>query len=214
MKLSSVALLLVLSASPAGKMVLVPGDKKSKPFKLDATEVTVADYGTCVKAGKCTPPSTTGLDPCNWGVRGKEQHPVNCVDWYQADAYCKAQGKRLPDQAEWQRAASNGGRTRYPWGDSNPDNTHAQWRYQRDGTAEVGTHPAGATPSGIHDLSGNVSEWMSNDYNKKFRNDGVKEVRGGAWDDSNERSLLAKHQNANPPDLRVAGIGFRCAQDP
>ncbi|MEN9799136.1 MAG: hypothetical protein RL653_2832 [Pseudomonadota bacterium] len=184
-------------------MVSIAGGGSVGSFKLDATEVTVAAYGACVKAGKCTEPKTGGN--CNWRQGGKEQHPINCVDWMQADAYCKAQGKRLPDQAEWQFAASNGGRTQFPWGDSSPDATRAKWN-SSDGTAPVGSFPAGATQSGIQDLSGNVSEWMANDYG------GGKEVRGGVWDDVREEYLRASFRFRLDPSRRLDYYGFRCAQ--
>jgi hypothetical protein len=190
-------------SSPVAGMVSVAGGGGVRPFKLDVTEVTVAAYAACVKTGKCTEPGT-GFK-CNWSVGGKEQHPINCVDWMQADAYCKAQGKRLPDQTEWQFAASNGGRTQFPWGDSSPDVTRAKWT-SSDGTAPVGSFPAGATQSGLQDLSGNVWEWMANDY------DGVKELRGGSWLSNNPDLLRASDRYRIGATFRFGDVGFRCAQ--
>ncbi len=106
-----------------GRLALPGGN--GRPVQLDVTEVTVAAYAACVRAGKCTEPDTGTY--CNWHEDGKEQHPINCVDWLQADAYCKAQGMRLPTGAELQFAASNGGRSQYPWGDAKPDSTRARW---------------------------------------------------------------------------------------
>jgi hypothetical protein len=196
------------SGKSAGMVVIMEGNEgffglgRKEPVKLDVTEVTVAAYAACVKAGKCTEPDTGGN--CNWRQSGKEQHPVNCIDWMQADAYCKAQGKRLPDQFEWQFAASNGGRTQFPWGDSSPDATRAKWNLS-DGTAPVGSFPAGATQNGLQDLLGNVWEWMANDY------ESGKELRGGSWDDGRGEGPRA-YRNWNVATYRADNYGLRCAQ--
>jgi formylglycine-generating enzyme required for sulfatase activity len=107
-----------------GQIVLV------KPFLLDTTEVTVAAYAECVRAGKCRPAAATiekkwtkveapevWSSQCNRDRADKADHPVNCVDWDQARAFCAWRGKRLPTSAEWEWAARNGSKaTRYPWG--------------------------------------------------------------------------------------------------
>jgi len=127
------------AACPTG-MALVPGgtyrmgseagDSDEQPvhevevarFCLDLTEVTVSDYAGCVSSGKCMPANTGGS--CNAGVAGRENHPINCVDWNQADAYCQAQGLRLPTEEEWEYAAKGGDEDRrYPWGAAPPGPT-------------------------------------------------------------------------------------------
>ena len=178
-------------------------------FQLDKTEVTVAQYEACMAGGGCTSPYR-----CNWGSTGKETHPVNCVDWNQATAFCTWAGKRLPTEVEWQWAASNGGTTTYPWGTTAPDDTHAQWSgvSSKTGTAQVGAHPAGATTGGIQDLSGNVWEWTSSDYQA---GQPYKVVRGGSWGDYGGNYLRAAYRYFNYPDLRFSYYGyygFRCAQ--
>ena len=197
----------VLTAKPgSGKsagMVSVAGGGKVGSFKLDVTEVTVAAYAACVKAGRCTEPGTG--DRCNWRQGGKEQHPINCVNWNQAVAFCTAQGKRLPSEEEWEWAASNGGRTQFPWGNNSPDDTHAKWR-SSDGTSPVGTHPAGATASGLQDLSGNVREWTAS------ADGSYKVIRGGSWLNDNENYLRAVYRDVNNPGYRYSLNGFRCAQ--
>jgi formylglycine-generating enzyme len=89
------------------------------PFSLDTTEVTVAAYAACVASERCSRASQGDL--CNAGQPGRESHPINCVDWDQAEAYCKATGKRLPTEEEWEWAARGGERGwKYPWGDDPP----------------------------------------------------------------------------------------------
>jgi formylglycine-generating enzyme required for sulfatase activity len=178
-------------------------------FKMDKTEVTVAQYAACVTAGQCSAPNTVAN--CNWQVAGRDSHPVNCVDWYQATAFCTWAGKRLPTEVEWQWAASSGGTTIYPWGGTAPDDTHAQWSgvSSKSGTAQVGTHTAGNTAGGIQDMSGNVWEWTASEYSPGA---GVKSIRGGSWYDANENYLRAAYRAYVSPAERFYRRGFRCAQ--
>ncbi len=162
---------------------------------IDVTEVTVAAYGACVAKGACTEPERNGDDQpspvlfqssCNWKhPSDRSQHPVNCVTWDQAVAYCESVGRRLPSAAEWEWAARGGTKgSAYPWGEAAPDGTNANacgkecakgptTPYSTDGeplypaddgfpeTAPVGSFPKGDNPWGVHDLAGNVWEWTS-----------------------------------------------------
>ena len=151
-------------------------------FEIDRTEVTVAAYRACVEAGACTPPDVA--EGCNWDREGRELHPVNCVDWEQAKAYCAFRDARLPTEWEWEKAARGSDGRRNPWGDAPADCRVAVLDEgggngcgAGDTTFEVGSRPAGATPEGVVDLIGNVWEWTST-----VREGGPSPaVRGGAW---------------------------------
>ncbi|MEW5851782.1 MAG: SUMF1/EgtB/PvdO family nonheme iron enzyme [Myxococcota bacterium] len=170
------------------------------PFELTAVEVTADAYQRCVDAGACAPASTH-RPTCNFGRRG--DHPINCVDWSQAQAFCRWAGARLPTAAEWEFAARSGG-TR-PWGDAPVTTARAQYD-AAEGTSAVGTHPSGATPSGLQDMLGNVWEWTASDYPT-----GGKEARGGGWYYSAKHMRVSNRVRLSPSD-KDAGVGFRCAR--
>jgi len=176
-------------------------------FQMDKNEVTVAQYAECLDAGACTSPGQ-----CNWNSLGKELHPINCVDWNQASAFCTWAGKRLPTEIEWQWAASNGGTTTFPWGELAPSDSHAQWSgvSQKAGTAQVGTHPVGNTASGLQDMSGNVWEWTSNKPTTGTQTTAY--VRGGSWTIVEAQYLKATYRGFNDPSASTDRYGFRCAK--
>jgi hypothetical protein len=145
-------------------------------FCMDVTEITVDAYAVCVKAGKCSADhlgelssdgqSFSASNTCNYGVSGRGNHPINCVDWGQAATFCHEQGKRLPSEEEWEWAARGESQGRvYPWGGATPD-FQACWSgvNKRTGTCPVASFPDGDAPGGIHDLAGNVWEWTSSKY--------------------------------------------------
>ena len=133
-------------------------------FWLDITEVTNAAYGECVATGKCRPhdpknAARNGYD--DRAFRGPNQ-PVSGVSWDDAAAYCGFRDKRLPTEAEWERAARGDDRRTYPWGDEPPTAEHGV--FSSPVTADVGTHAKGAGPFGHLDLAGNVWEWCADLY--------------------------------------------------
>jgi len=159
-------------------------------FCIDRTEVTVAAYAVCLEqGGPCAVPFDRHPN-CNWkgGVprAGRENHPVNCVSWVDADVYCRwrtgctGRGCGLPSEAQWEFAARGPGRSprKYPWGAASPDCTYANWgeyaEVEGDGqcvgeTVPVCSTPAGNTPGAdLCDLSGNVWELMRDYYAPDF----------------------------------------------
>ncbi|MEB2314150.1 MAG: formylglycine-generating enzyme family protein [Sorangiineae bacterium] len=141
-------------------------------FLLDRTEVTNAAYLEGVKAGACRMYRTDAAVSFHAGPDRDFRHPeqpVSAVSWDDAKGYCEWRGRRLPTEAEWERAARGDDGRRYPWGDEPPDpKRHGCWGSSPPPcggrTAPVGSYPAGAGPYGHLDLAGNVWEWTADYY--------------------------------------------------
>ena len=220
-------------------------DEKSKKkmevesFWIDQTEVTVAEYKRCAEAGTCraqglNQPSWEGKDQtewawaCNWGQSGRENHPINCLNWDQAKGYCEWAGKRLPNEAEWEKAARGTGGWKYPWGnegyasgtkvaniaDETAKKQFPDWPVAVGyddgyvGTAPVGTFPAGMSPYGALDMIGNVWEWTSDWYSEENK---TRAARGGSWRALPKRAR-ASYRGGHDPGVRHMLIGVRCAK--
>jgi formylglycine-generating enzyme required for sulfatase activity len=183
-------------------------------FDLDATEVTVDAYAACVNAGGCSAEhlreaSTGGADACNWGAAGKGNHPVNCVDWGQAEAYCRVVGKRLPGEEEWEYAARGGTEAHtYSWGNAAPG-AQACWsgRSRSSGTCAVGSFSPGAF--GLADMTGNVWEWTESRW---LPGDTARVFRGGGWVNSKASDLRGANRFGADASHRFSFLGFRCAR--
>jgi formylglycine-generating enzyme required for sulfatase activity len=209
-------------AAPANerpaRIVVVP------PFWIDRTEVTVGAYRACVERGACRrPPRTSTL--CTYDM-GDPELPVSCVPWGAARAYCVAARKRLPREIEWEFSARGTHAINYPWGGSSPSCAGAvtlvhnqTQRSCSDGErpAKVGTHPGGASPFGVLDMSGNVEEWVSDWYAARVsdlspRAGGSHVLRGGGW---MSPPSLSRTTSRSWGSVREAGpnVGFRCARD-
>ncbi|MFQ5514845.1 MAG: formylglycine-generating enzyme family protein [Myxococcota bacterium] len=130
-------------------------------------------------------------------------HPVVLVSRTDARAYCHWRGRRLPTEDEWEAACRGLEHRRFPWGPEWGSNRRAQ--VQASGTAPVDAHPAGATPSGILDLAGNVFEWTASKFDAQRAT-----LRGCAWDDAPGTCRCA-FRHGRPAEARHILIGFRCA---
>jgi formylglycine-generating enzyme required for sulfatase activity len=136
-------------------------DVSLQRFWLDRTEVTQADYEQCVLQKVCPAPDAAILGSFEGTFKGP-QKPVIGVSWFSARDYCVWRGKRLPREAEFERAVRGGDGRRFPWGNDAP--THERTVFESAATSDVGTHEAGRGPYGHDDLAGNVWEWIEDDY--------------------------------------------------
>jgi serine/threonine-protein kinase len=192
-----------------------------KAYRIDKYEVTNSQYAVCVAKGGCTDP----LISINayYNKPAYSNYPVVGVDWKQANAYCAWAGKRLPSEAEWEKAARGSADTRmYPWGDRVPDCTLANFGTCKKEIAAVGSYPAGVSPSGTMDMAGNVWEWVNDWYREDYYTDspasnptgpttGTRRVlRGGSWD-FDQGPLRVAYRDSSPEFNRYHNIGFRCA---
>lgn len=218
---------------PAGSFTMgstvLRGEQQEMPlngYRIDAYEVTVDEYAECVKTQKCSKPKMG--EYYNWNVSSRGRHPINGVDWNQAVAYCAWAGKRLPTEAEWEKAArGTDGRT-YPWGEDKPNCSRTVTNDGERGcgknrTWEVGSKPRGVSPYGVHDMAGNVWEWTADWYSQSYpwsapkRNPKGPEsgpgrvLRGGSWS-VGPLYLRAADRRYISPSVSDFNFGFRCAK--
>ncbi|WP_058866531.1 formylglycine-generating enzyme family protein [Chloracidobacterium thermophilum] len=194
-----------------------------RPFYIDRTEVTNADYQKFIKAtGHPAPAYWVGgqFEP------GKELFPVTGVTLSDAEAYARWAGKRLPTEEEWEAAAHGRTPTIFPWGNAF-DPSRANVKASGLGVpVRVGTYPAGASPFGVLDMTGNVWEWTASEARlypgstekppswDKPLNPGTRLqiIRGGAFTEDTRRCTVT-YRNWVPSDFKARELGFRCAQD-
>ncbi|MBX3275200.1 MAG: SUMF1/EgtB/PvdO family nonheme iron enzyme [Sandaracinaceae bacterium] len=214
-----------------------PGEVTLRAFYLDVYEVTNEAYRACMEAGAC---------PRHARYRAflGARQPVVGVSWPGAVAFCAWAGKRLPTDAEFERAARGPDGTRYPWGDDADEPcAHAVVRTRAgagcgtDVTADVGSRPPGHF--GVHDLAGNVHEWVQDRYAPCLRGCArecgdacfgadprgpcgdaaecpghpLRSIRGGSWYWPLERARGAARRGAHPANTAGHRFGMRCARD-
>jgi formylglycine-generating enzyme required for sulfatase activity len=215
---------------PAGSFTMGGGEEEDEQpahrvylseFFLDRDEVTRGEYQKCVAAAACQPPANYG--------KGQDDVAVTGVSWRDANAYCRFVGKRLPTEAEWEKAARGDDRRIFPWGNeprcdqANFGNFEGEGRCpQNPGhPTHVGSYP-GASPYGARDMAGNVWEWVADRYDARYyRHASARDPKGPA---RGERRVVrggaccsmfglprASNRLAFPEGYRDIDIGFRCA---
>jgi len=186
-------------------------------YWIDKTEVTNAMFARFVDA--------TGYDARIWrnAASGKSDHPVVLVNWHDASAYCEWAGRKLPTEAQWEKAARGTDGRRYPWGNGAPAASRSNFDDNVGGTTPVGSYPAGASPYGAMDMAGNVLEWVADWYNGEYYTVSPREnptgpatgqdrlLRGGscyndAW------GLRSSCRYIDVPVNLGSYVGFRCAR--
>lgn len=213
------------------------GDADEKPvrqiyldaFWIDKHEVTAAQYRECVRKGGCKRPEETGTG-CTYDEQSKGDHPINCVNWFEADAYCRWAGKALPTEAQWEKAARGTDARTYPWGNDTPTCRHAIIRENnatgcgRSETWPVGSKPDGASPYGALDMVGNVWEWTADWYESDYytkapsRNPpgpktGVERIaRGSSWSYTFDSAMRVTDRVDDAPGFAHNALGMRCVR--
>jgi formylglycine-generating enzyme required for sulfatase activity len=218
---------------PAGEFTMgsEQGDDDEQPvhrvfldsFYLDTFEVTNGRFAKFVAAIQSEPP---------WGFADQEtpvvhaEQPVRWVNWLEATGYCLWAGKRLPTEAEWEKAARGTDGRVYPWGNESPTPMQAVFGLKEgaETVSPIGNRELGRSPYGVHDLAGNLYEWVADWYDEAIYTPNptidprgpaegtVKVQRGGSYL-NNPYRLRASFRTKSDPTEHAPNVGFRCAED-
>ena len=217
-----------LIAIPAGEFTMGSDVEDERPphavfvdgFEIDKLEVTNQEFERFVwETGYVTGAEKAGDTSWRYYAKNKPNNPVVKVSWNDAGAYCAWAGKRLPSEAEWEKAARGTDARVYPWGN--------QWDAARAntkeagnrGTTAVGSFPAGASPYGVLDMAGNVAEWTTDwfkaypggDFYSPYYGEKYRVIRGGGWF-SGKALVRTTERSASAIELANDDVGFRCAR--
>lgn len=223
------------------------------PMTVDRYEVTVDRFTVYWNQGHPNAPSSYNypsgpysvggivVEPgrnvgCNWGLAGRGSHPLNCVTWHTAMAFCVWDGGRLPTEAEWEWVARGPGGNDYPWGsDATPTDELLCWSGTAvlPSTCPVGSFPAGSTTTGVQDMAGGVYEWVADSFQLysspqcwagagwtnplcgQLSGGGTyRVIRGGAWNTTAPAYVRAPSRQSAAATLSDRGLGFRCVRTP
>ena len=193
-------------------------------FYMDKTEVTLGQYMQCMDDAPelCTPPDDYNVDFqlfCYFPDTTRAEYPANCIDWYQAKAFCEWADKRLPTEIEYEYSVRGTVNRTYPWGSAAPAEQLCWSGTATTGPCPVGSFPAGDTPEGLEDLAGSVWE-MTASYYCTYTDQGIGPPcdqntvirRGGSFWSNATYHANAGFREELVPSRRSPEVGFRCAR--
>jgi len=200
-------------------------------YWIDRLEISNAQFAQCVQAGAC---HQRRYSPYLWGVSSHTRkdyfvdpvyagYPVIMLDGDEAHAYCQWAGRQLPTEAQWEKAARGNDGRLFPWGNEKTDCQRANYLGCENDTSASDSHPTGASPYGVLNMSGNVWEWVADRYEPEYyatapahdpvgpESNAPRGLRGGGWNSLSEELRLSARSSGEPKHATDGAIGFRCA---